>query len=1024
MATACHYQKSLNNNNMAGTTDITKDLQKRIEPQLEDGLLLINAETKAVQEVKIDDIRSLLAVFLSGGIIPRNIAAGTNLGTPAQPQIYYAPAGSYTTPTGVVNLTGNLNMWFWNKISWAYLEIPVSVDMAPFAKNDQINTFKGLYYSKGNTAINFDKVAYTVTTNGFLYIFNGSYTSGSARFIRIDAGVINMATAVTAFPADNYFYIYCKPPMDWINGTGGNYIVSAASLIIKSYNDPTIVDARSNNMVLLFTFNKASGKLHTPFLNEDLFEVLAGGSALPVKKKVNAVKAFNFSMGSSTIAFDKATTVISSSSTMYVFNGSFTTSAKFIQVNSGSLSLAAAIAASPGEDFFYCYVKAGDAFISGEATANVVIAFADILIKSYNSSTISDVLSNDAIVLFTYNKRSNTIASPFLGERILETIAAAANPPVQPPQETVKTHLKLHFTHRGDFTWNDVTKVLTWSGNLYVFNRYKNGALSANYLRIEVGSFDFKTYADTVPSEFLVAYLKLTSGSALNFVNGTGVGVVPVAISDIYYKGWDDAGVSEARDQTSIVLFHYNKNTGRVSSPFLIEDNQTNFLKNSSGAVSTANVPWFNRYPEVYKKLSGFIGRYTAAGNGSNKNRIVMLGDSLFARHQHTSALDIDPKSSPPTLITKNFGAYLWQNLKGNRPVYNRFDYAGRFTETGTWSDVVDLGTWDDATDISNITRSSSDTAAAFAFTVAAAISYFNLVYRKDSLGHTNVVVSVSSGNGTLQAKLEGDTVWSEANGFVFSQRHPAANAALGIGNTQYQTRLEFRKVSTGLGSAQTVTISKATATSDTLMYWGVEEIKGNKPYVQLLNVARGGHTLADLKFYVQSDVFDRKPSLVVLELPLLNMVAADSTVAYMVNQVHDFVWGDRAGNINALSLKAKSNNWADFEVLLIVPHHGRSHFNADSTFADQSSGYTAEELYNAVKGLIYSKGDVSFVDMSTALNAEIKADPLFGGNYYAAMGSSGVTGSGYFNDSLHQNDKGTLVWAKHICPVFMMSSF
>lgn len=114
---------------MSGTTDITQDLTQRTSPLLADALIMVNSETKAVQEIKIADLRNFLAAFVAGGIVPQPITAGTVLGSPAQPQIYYAPAGSYTTPTGVVVLTENFNLWFWDKVIWKYMSIPLDVDL-------------------------------------------------------------------------------------------------------------------------------------------------------------------------------------------------------------------------------------------------------------------------------------------------------------------------------------------------------------------------------------------------------------------------------------------------------------------------------------------------------------------------------------------------------------------------------------------------------------------------------------------------------------------------------------------------------------------------------------------------------------------------------------------------------------------------------------------------------------------------------------------------------------------------------
>jgi len=438
-------------------------------------------------------------------------------------------------------------------------------------------------------------------------------------------------------------------------------------------------------------------------------------------------------------------------------------------------------------------------------------------------------------------------------------------------------------------------------------------------------------------------------------------------------------------------------------------------------STSSANA-WFNNYPTVNAKLSSFFQKYLYSTNATanERTRIILWGNSIFARHQHTSLSDVVPANSPPTLITKNFGAWFWQKLKGNKPTYSRYDAAGIFTQVGTWA-LLEDATWDDNADIYNAVQNSSTNSASVAFTIPIANDYFNFIDRKQSVAPaTNIVISVSGGTGLLQVRKEGETTWNEANGYSFSQANPTANINTGIGNTQFQRRIEFKKVGAGIGVARTVTLTNNSASTN-FNYWGLELISNGRKYTQLINVARAGHTLDALKSYSQSDVFDRKPDLIILEIPLLNMVNTMLDIESNVNSLIDFVWGDRESNLNAMSLKNKSNNWVDFQVLLVIPHNSQAHFNTNSTPKNSQTGYTFEMIYNGIKGEMIKRGDVPFIDISAAMQATIDADTNYNGTYYTALGSTGITGVGYMNDSIHQNDKGTLVYAKHICPIFYM---
>ncbi|MVT11387.1 hypothetical protein [Chitinophaga tropicalis] len=439
---------------------------------------------------------------------------------------------------------------------------------------------------------------------------------------------------------------------------------------------------------------------------------------------------------------------------------------------------------------------------------------------------------------------------------------------------------------------------------------------------------------------------------------------------------------------------------------------------NSSSAPTTQIQALVNLYPQIYGKLQNFRKRYAGPLNATADDRvkIIMEGDSIFAREMHTTIGPVAPASYPPTFVTNNFGANLFRSLLSlERPVYSRWDKAGTFTETGTWS--IETTGWDDAGTRPNDTRLSTTSAAALSFAVAAAYNRFNFVDRTDLAASTSIAIAVTGGAGKVEVKLPGATVWVEANGALLSQLEVAGTRR---SNSVYARRVEFRKVGATIGTSVTITLTKP-ADSTKFLYWGLELISGAKPYIQLVNIARGGNTLAQLTNYIQNDLIERKPNLVLFEIPLLNMVAASQLPSYSVNWVQDFLYGDRAGNTNTWNLKTASNNWVDFEVLCVLPHFARSYFNSDGSMITQSSGYTMAEIWSAVKSFLYEKGDIPFVDMSAAFVREAESGYL--GNYYNAFAGSGVNGNTLSSDGVHLNDRGTAVYAKHLCPIFDLNS-
>ena len=716
-----------------------------------------------------------------------------------------------------------------------------------------------------------------------------------------------------------------------------------------------------------------------------------------VKDKISLRSEKRWSYQSlSGISFDGTT--IKSTDSSFIFNHNKTgTTASYILISAFSYDLQAAIdTVGSSENYFTVYIK-NDAVLelkrnTGEG-ALVEIDETDFNITQWNSENANEPKLDNALILFIYNSLTGSLTSPFFDENISRN---ALN---------LNTDYKFNYGMRSLISFEN--KIITSEDPSFVFNNAAN--TSSVYVRFDPFDIDLSD----ITADWATVYVNDPVIMQLhNNNNTTDTGVLKIFTNeDIIIKEWNNSEIKEVVLPTTLVLFHYSSKTNSLRTEFkpdILDTGNSNF-----------NTPLVNLHQEIYDKLPYFISKYAygASQTAESPCNIVLLGDSLFARELHTSEKDVIPSENPPMLVTKNIGAYLWDFVQGQKPQYSRYDKAGVFTETGVWTEVASDASWDDNGDRPNHIKRTSTENGAVAFTTDA--PYFNFIDRVDVDGGAIISVAVSGGDSRILARVENTLTWVEANGFTFSQKKEdfgGVDNSLGYGNTIYQRRIEFKKTGTGVGNEDTITISKPNDTTN-FSYWGLEEILIDKPYTRIINSARGGHKLIDLDNYYEDDLFNRNPDLVVLEIPLLNMITADSSIEYNLNQLQDFVWGDREGNLNANSLKNRSNDWQDFNVLLVVPHYKRSYFDSDDgSFLNLSSGNTAQEIYKSVKGLIYSKGDLPMIDISNAFLNEIDSDYMFL-NKYTALSSSGLTGTGYLNDSIHQNDKGTKVWAKHLCP-------
>lgn len=125
------------------------------------------------------------------------------------------------------------------------------------------------------------------------------------------------------------------------------------------------------------------------------------------------------------------------------------------------------------------------------------------------------------------------------------------------------------------------------------------------------------------------------------------------------------------------------------------------------------------------------------------------------------------------------------------------------------------------------------------------------------------------------------------------------------------------------------------------------------------------------------NDIGDRKPDLILFELPLTNDLGGykENNMQGELGYVDSFVWGTNETGWKANSnLKTLSNNWADFECLIVIPHIGSrfiSSINKDNFLPMRYK--TSYQIWQRYKHLISTHNDVSYIDIDNMLIQEAR---------------------------------------------------
>jgi hypothetical protein len=470
----------------------------------------------------------------------------------------------------------------------------------------------------------------------------------------------------------------------------------------------------------------------------------------------------------------------------------------------------------------------------------------------------------------------------------------------------------------------------------------------------------------------------------------------------------------------------------------------------NSGSSALDNSSWFAFLEGVsYGDITDKIPKFYKHWINRDKNLVVaMTGTSLTARSTEHSTDHIDKASRPPLMHSNNFASLAWDKMKWDGQQYRRYDYAGFFTETGTFVTQSNIPEWDDGAYRHGLTRY-ADTAGNVKFVVPIDAWQFNFIYRSDSVGSEAVNVSIAEGNG--QMEVWNGTAWVEANGYIFSMKEtpitlsnitaPEANSKdNGLtrsfatyqvgGNTTYQKRLKMRCKSATIDSRTTVKNVTISASTGRLLYWGVEW-SPREHMITFVNASRGSHNVTidsstALYKFQDNEIWSFKPDLIFTENPIHNSGAGGKPsttyfTEWWANLTNNFFFNTQ----NPVSMRSRAVANGVTEPEWIV-------FNSTlawnfGAIADDGSLIVAPNKDNKMITAMdaqmmahqWIKENEPNVISINAIRYWVHAGQKVFGDLKSATVGSGKGGNTFTNEGSHWNDTGSKVMAKCILPIF-----
>ena len=451
-----------------------------------------------------------------------------------------------------------------------------------------------------------------------------------------------------------------------------------------------------------------------------------------------------------------------------------------------------------------------------------------------------------------------------------------------------------------------------------------------------------------------------------------------------------------------------------------------------------------------YNGLADKIPNFRKHWYAKDKNLcVVNTGTSLTARSIEHCTDNVNAATRPPLMHSNNFATHIWDALVWEGQNYRRYD-SGFFAEVGTWLTASNIAEWDDGAYRSGLTRYSDVAGSQISFVVPVNAWQFNFIFRTDSAGSENCVVTIAEGNGKMEVMNDAGN-WVEANGYTFSQREPGivtlptvnyTNPINGNpatisnyqvkGNTTYQKRLYMRCKSGAIDSRATTKAITISRTSGRLMYWGVEW-SDREFMITYINAARGSHSsaisssMSALNHYQDNEVWGFKPDLLLTEDAIHNAGGAGVPNSNYPRAYYGRVTENFFVANNGISMKARCETLG-LEVPEMVLFNTSITWNfggiddaGNLKLGVTNDGYMWTAL-DAQSGcymhMIENYPDIVYIN---AVKHFVRACYDCYGDMKTATVGSGKAGKTFTNEGSHWNDTGSRVMARVVLPILDM---
>ena len=410
---------------------------------------------------------------------------------------------------------------------------------------------------------------------------------------------------------------------------------------------------------------------------------------------------------------------------------------------------------------------------------------------------------------------------------------------------------------------------------------------------------------------------------------------------------------------------------------------------------------------------------------------VVCQGDSIMGLIENCNA-NTDAAHDCPGGQYTHFVMQTQKTVCKVKPFYNRLDSqrnnADFFTKTGTWEQATNttFSPEGDPAILDNMAehsvacltyRSNSNNAAVSFVFDADTYDKCNIIFSKNIYA-APAIIEITEGDGKMLVS-EDRINWVEANGFTHSQA-TAYYYPLGRGDAfcERHRRLWMKKVS---GVTGTINITYRRNDSDTTYFycWGTEMYKGRGIFFD--NIGRGGRNIGLLGYNI-SDIFDRNPDLAIVECPLANDLsnASNTTYEILIGKYQNYFMDN--GTNDTFSYRKRSNDYANFPLMVVLPHIRSVAFDGDAAVLEGSTYQKittepAYDIYKRVLGWLHTNLDsyqnVCLVDVLDQYLAQAKVD--FG------TIQAGLTGGKLTSDGIHLNQKGSNLYVDYLAPIFQI---